>query len=82
VFANPRDETVPKALADIQQPYRAQILYQRQHFYSNWYGPVVKVNGVAVPQKPANPYQQAQIVGEWNAFTSLERPRAMKSRGC
>jgi hypothetical protein len=81
-FANPRNETVPKALDDIEQPYRGQILYQRQRFVTNWYGAVEKVNGVVLPRKPANPYQQAQIIGQWNSFVTSERSNALAAKGC
>jgi hypothetical protein len=81
-LANPHDQAMPRSLADIAEPYRGQITYQRQHFYENWYGPSNTVRGVLLPQTPANPYQQAQIIGQWYAFSTSVQSRAMTANGC
>jgi hypothetical protein len=81
-LTNPRDESLPKSLADIDQPYRSEIIRQRQRFYSNWYGPLVEVRGVYLPRVPANAFQRAQLVSQFFAFSSSVQSRAMSARGC
>lgn len=81
-LANPRDQSLPKSLADIAEPYRRDITYQRQHFYENWYGPSVVVRGVSLPRTPANPYQQAQLTGQWYTFSTSAQSEALKAKGC
>ena len=81
-MANPRDESLPTSLADIAEPYRKDIVYQRQHFYQNWYGPSVEVRGVSIPRTPANPYQQGQLIGQWYTFSTSAQSQAMTAKGC
>jgi hypothetical protein len=81
-LANPRDKSLPRSLDDIEEPYRGQIVYQRQHFYANWYGPVVVVRGVTQPQVPANPAQKAQIIEQWYKFSNSIQTQAMNAKGC
>jgi hypothetical protein len=81
-LANPRNESLPKSLADIDEPYRDQIIRQRQRFYTNWYGPLVKVRGVYVPRVPANAYQKVQLVSQFFSFSNLVQSEALKARGC